>query len=114
MILPIAFHVTDWEQVPTTQHPGESGVAIWRTLMHNDLRIRLVEYSPGYVADHWCEKGHVLFCLEGSMITELKNGQSFELQAGMSYEVSDDMSSHRSFTNEGAKLFIIDGGFLKI
>ena len=85
-MVPIGFHITDWEQVPVTEHRGENGVATWRTLIYNDLRIRLVEYSPGYMADHWCEKGHVLFCLEGSMITELSNGQTFELKAGMSYE----------------------------
>src|SRR3954463_11236104 len=108
IMVPIAFHTTDWEHVPTTEHHGETGVARWRTLMYNDLRIRLVEYSPGYVADHWCEKGHILFCIEGSMITELSNGQNFELKAGMSYEVSDSMSSHRSVTKEGARLFIVD------
>ncbi|MEJ0033211.1 MAG: DHCW motif cupin fold protein [Bacteroidota bacterium] len=112
-MLPIAFHITDWKEVPTTEHRGESGVATWRTLTYNDLRIRMVEYSPGYIADHWCEKGHILFCLEGSMTTELKDGAIFELTAGMSYEVSDGMSSHRSFTETGAKLFIVDGRFLK-
>jgi mannose-6-phosphate isomerase class I len=113
-MIPIPFHITDWHQIPVTEHHGEKGVATWRTINYNDLRIRLVEYSPGYLANHWCEKGHVIFCLEGSMTTDLNNGQSFELKAGMSYEVSDNMSSHRSFTSEGAKLFIVDGGFLNI
>lgn len=111
---PIPFHITDWEQVPVTEHRGEKGMATWRTIMHNDLRIRVVEYSPGYLADHWCERGHIIFCLEGSMTTELSTGQKFELKAGMSYEVSDNMSSHRTFTDSGAKLFIVDGGFLKL
>ncbi len=110
----IPFHVTDWTEVPTTEHRGEKGIATWRTINYNDLRIRVVEYSPGYFADHWCSLGHIIFCLEGSMTTELTNGQSFELKAGMSYEVSDNMSSHRSYTDTGAKLFIVDGGFLKI
>jgi quercetin dioxygenase-like cupin family protein len=111
---PIPFHTTDWDQVPATEHRGEKGVALWKTITHNDLRIRVVEYSPGYFANHWCDIGHIFFCLEGSLTTELKDGRTFELKAGMSYQVSDDMSSHRSFTETGAKLFIIDGGFLKI
>lgn len=113
-MLPIPFHITDWEQVPVTEHRGEKGMAAWRTIVYNDLRIRIVEYSPGYLADHWCTLGHINFCMEGSLTTELTNGQKFELKAGMSYEVSDNMSSHRSFTDTGAKLFIIDGGFLKL
>lgn len=113
-MLPIPFHVTDWEQLPVTEHRGEKGMSTWRTITYNDLRIRVVEYSPGYFADHWCQRGHILYCLEGSMTTELTNGQTFELKAGMSYEVSDDMSSHRSFTESGAKLLIVDGGFLKL
>lgn len=110
----IPFHITDWRQVPCTEHPGERGLATWRTITYNDLRIRMVEYSPGYLADHWCTVGHILFCVEGSMTTELKSGESFELKAGMSYEVSDNMSYHRSYTKEGAKLIVVDGGFLKI
>ena len=113
-MLPIPFHITDWEQVPVTEHHGEKGIATWRTIMYNDLRIRIVEYSPGYLADHWCERGHILFCLEGVLITHLANGEKYELKPGMSYEVSDNMSSHKSFTETGAKLFIVDGGFLKL
>lgn len=113
-MLPIPFHITDWEQVPVTIHHGEKGVATWRTITYNDLRIRIVEYSAGYLADHWCERGHILFCLEGTLITHLENGEKFELKPGMSYEVSDNMSSHKSFTETGAKLFIVDRGFLKL
>ena len=113
-MLPIPFHTTDWQQIPPATYPGAQGVATWRTIVYNNLRIRLVEYSPGYLADHWCELGHIIFCLEGSMTTELNNGQRFVLKAGMSYEVSDNMGSHRSSTETGAKLFIVDGGFLKI
>jgi hypothetical protein len=113
-MLPIPFHITDWEHIPVTEHRGEKGIATWRTITYNDLRIRVVEYSPGYLADHWCERGHIIFCLEGSMTTELSTGEKFELKAGMSYEVSDNMSSHRTFTETGAKLFIVDGGFLKL
>jgi quercetin dioxygenase-like cupin family protein len=113
-VLPIPFHITHWEQIRATEHRGEKGIATWRTISYNDLRIRVVDYSPGYLADHWCERGHIIFCLEGAMTTELKDGRTFELKAGMSYEVSDNMSSHRTFSEKGAKLFIVDGGFLKI
>lgn len=110
----INFQTTDWACVSETEHPGETGVALWRTLQLNDLRIRTVEYSAGYQANHWCTKGHILFCLEGELITELKTGEKFTLSKGMSYHVSDDVSAHRSYTITGVKLFIVDGGFLQI
>ena len=110
----IPFRVTDWEKIPVTEHKGETGTAYWRTLQFGSLRVRVVEYSADYRADHWCEKGHILYCIEGEMITELKGGEEFILKAGMSYEVSDDFSSHRSRTEKGAKLFIVDGEFLKL
>jgi len=110
----IPFHTADWSGIPPTEHAGETGMAWWRTLQFGDLRIRLVEYSAGYAANHWCTRGHILFCLEGELLTELQNGQVFKLSAGMSYHVSDDVSSHRSSTITGAKLFIVDGGFLRI
>lgn len=109
----IPFQTTDWKNVPTTRHPGETGFSHWQTKKHGDLRLRIVEYSPGYKADHWCELGHLLFCLEGELDTELQDGSTVHLTAGMSYEVSDGLSSHRSSTRSGAKLLIVDGGFLK-
>jgi hypothetical protein len=109
----IPFQVTDWSTVPVTEHRGETGVAHWRTWQHGDLRMRLVEYSPNYFADHWCEKGHLLYCIEGEMISELSDGTKYTLKAGMSYQVSDELSSHRSVSKNGVKLLIIDGGFLK-
>jgi quercetin dioxygenase-like cupin family protein len=114
MIPAVLFHTTDWSGITATEHAGETGMALWRTLKFGDLRIRQVEYSAGYKADHWCALGHILFCLEGELLTELQDGRQFMLRAGMSYQVSDDVSSHRSSTATGAKLFIIDGGFLKI
>lgn len=111
---PIPFHITDWEQLPAVEHRGEKGNALWRTITYNDLRIRVVEYSPGYLADHWCSLGHIIYCLEGSMITEMNDGKSFELKQGMSYEVSDNMSSHRTYSKDGVKLFIVDGKFLNV
>ncbi|MCB2379294.1 DHCW motif cupin fold protein [Hymenobacter sp. BT635] len=110
----VPFQVTDWTHIPATEHPGETGVAYWRTLQLGSLRVRMVEYSAGYKADHWCEKGHLLFVTEGELLTELADGQTFRMTVGMSYEVSDTLSSHRSSTAHGAKLIIVDGGFLAV
>ena len=112
-MLSIPFHITDWNAVSAVRHAGEKGFATWKTVNHDNLRIRIVEYSPGYVADHWCTRGHIIFCLEGSMTTELGDGRIFELNPGMSYEVSDELSSHRTSTQIGVKLLIVDGAFLK-
>ncbi len=103
------FTVTDWSTVPQTRHPGETGDALWRTINIGELRVRQVEYSPGYLADHWCDRGHVLYVLEGEVVSELKDGRKFTLTPGMSYQVSDfGDSPHRSFTATGVKLFIVD------
>jgi len=110
----IPFQTVDWSNVPRTEHKGETGMAYWQTLQFDGLRIRVVEYSAGYVADHWCQKGHVVYCLEGEVINEQKDGVQSLLSAGMSYVVSDELSSHRSVTTLGAKLLIIDGDFLKL
>jgi hypothetical protein len=109
----IDFHTTDWDAITPTIHKGETGEAYWRTVQLGDLRIRVVEYSKGYKADHWCRKGHIIYCLEGEMTTELADGSLHMMKKGMSYQVTDDLSSHRSFTDTGAKLFIIDGSFLR-
>jgi mannose-6-phosphate isomerase class I len=110
----IPFQTIDWSNIPKTEHKGESGVAYWQTLQFDGLRVRVVQYSENYVADHWCEKGHIVYCLEGEVINEQKNGESSILKAGMSYIVSDELSSHRSVTKDGVKLLIIDGDFLKL
>jgi hypothetical protein len=107
-ITEIPFGITDWSQIKPTEHKGETGVASWRTRDFGNLRVRMVEYSPGYLADHWCVKGHILLCLEGELTTELKDGRKFLLKPGMSYQSSDDAEPHRSFTLTGAKLFIVD------
>jgi len=109
----IPFHNIDWKSVPKTEHQGETGTAYWQTLQFEGFRIRLVEYSKGYKADHWCEKGHIVYCLEGEVINELKGGTQSTLSKGMSYIVSDDLSSHRSISEKGVQLLIIDGDFLK-
>jgi len=104
----IPFGTTDWSHVEVTAHPGESGVAHWRTQHFGGVRVRMVEYSPGYLADHWCTKGHILLCLEGELETELEDGRRFTLTAGMSYQVADQAEPHRSRTRTGARLFIVD------
>jgi hypothetical protein len=106
----IPFGVTDWAEVPITTHAGETGTATWRTRQLGALRVRMVEYSPGYLADHWCEKGHVLLVLTGELVTELRDGRRFVLTPGMSYQVADhvDGAAHRSSSTPGAKLFIVD------
>ena len=105
----LPFTVTHWDQVAPTEHPGETGRALWHTLNIGDIRIRQVEYSPGYLADHWCDRGHILYVVEGELDTELKDGRTVRLTPGMSYQVSDfGDSPHRSRTRTGAKLFIVD------
>ena len=104
----IAFGITDWSTIEPTEHRGERGFALWRTRQFGDLRVRMVEYSPGYVADHWCVKGHILLCVEGELHTELADGRTSVLKAGMSYQVADNAEPHRSSTTTGARLFIVD------
>ncbi|MEO7996298.1 MAG: DHCW motif cupin fold protein [Gemmatimonadaceae bacterium] len=104
----IPFGITNWSDVPRTQHAGERGVATWRTRNFGSIRVRMVEYSEGYVSDHWCEKGHILLCLAGELRTELKDGRVFLLTPGASYQVADGAEPHRSSTVGGATLFIVD------
>jgi len=104
----IPFGTTNWSEVEPSEHPGETGMAYWRTRQFGSLRVRMVEYSAGYLADHWCSKGHILLCLEGRLETELRDGRKFILTPGTSYQVADDGEAHRSFTSTGAKLFIVD------
>jgi hypothetical protein len=104
----LPFTAVDWTKVPETEHPGDSGAAYWRTLQLGPIRVRKVRYSPGYLADHWCSKGHVLLVLEGELVTELQDGSAVTLTPGMSYHVADDLMPHRSRTAGGASLFIVD------
>ncbi|WP_145538643.1 DHCW motif cupin fold protein [Yersinia kristensenii] len=104
----IPFGITNWSAVDKTEHRGEQGIAYWRTQNFGGIRVRMVEYSAGYIADHWCSKGHILLCLDGELSTELDDGRIFTLKAGMSYQVADHAEAHRSSTLSGAKLFIVD------
>lgn len=102
------FQTTDWNTIERTERTGISGKAWWQVFMMDEIRVRLVEYSTGYLADHWCSKGHIIYCLEGEMETELEDGRKFILSKGMTYFVGDDSEAHRSSTKDGCKLFIVD------
>jgi len=105
--LPIG--VTDWSQLPTSSEPGETGTATIRTRNLGEMQLRLVDYSAGYVANHWCFKGHIVFVVAGSMVIEHQDGRQFDLKTGMSYHVSDGAhSAHRALSTEGATIFIVD------
>jgi hypothetical protein len=104
----VPFCTIDWSKIAPTTHPGETGHATWRTLEKGNIRVRMVEYSPGYKADHWCSRGHVLLVLEGEMVTELQDGRRFVMGPGVSYQVAENDAPHRSITEKGAKLFIVD------
>ena len=104
----IPFGITNWHEIAQSKHLGKQGYALWRTQQFDNIRVRIVEYSAGYLADHFCAKGHILFCLEGELHTELEDGRTFTLTAGMSYQVADHAEAHRSSTEKGAKLFIVD------
>ena len=105
----IPFGTTDWSAVEPTEHKAERGEATWRTREFGGIRVRMVDYSPGYLADHWCSKGHILLVLDGELVTELQDGRRFTLEAGQSYQVADGAEPHRSRTGpKGARLFIVD------
>ena len=109
----IPFQSIDWTSVEKVEYPGETGMAIWQSIQFEGLRMRMVEYSNGYLADHWCQKGHIVHCLDGEFISELHTGEQIKLTKGDTYVVSDELSSHRSVSEKGVKLLIIDGDFLK-
>ncbi len=104
----IPFCTTDWSQIERVEKSAQAGQAFWRTQQFGDVRVRMVEYTPGYMSDHWCVKGHILLCLEGEMYTDLEDGRTFTLKPGMSYQVADNAELHCSTSPQGAKLFIVD------
>lgn len=104
----IQLSITDWSKIEQTEHKGERGFAYWRTQEFGSIRVRIIEYTPGYLADHWCSKGHIILCLEGELHTGFQDGRQFTLTPGMSYQVEDNAEPHRSYTEIGAKLFIVD------
>jgi len=104
----IPFGTTNWAEVDPERKSGETGWADWRVRQFGEVRVRMLDYSPGYRANHWCVKGHILLCLEGELVTELEDGRTFTLKPGMSYQVADGAEPHRSHTAIGAKLFVVD------
>lgn len=108
----IPFQIIEWNTIEPTEHQGETGTAQWRTKEYPGLRVRIVDYSEGYLADHWCRKGHIVHCLKGEVVTQQETGEEFILREGMTYIVSDNLSSHRSYAKYAVQLLIIDGNFL--
>ena len=104
----IPFETTDWSKIEQTKHKGERGFVYWRTQQFGDIRVRMLECTPGFMSDHWCNKGHILLCVEGELHTELQDGRRFKLTPGMSYQVAEDEEPHRSYSEHGAKLFVVD------
>ena len=104
----IPFSVVNWNEIPPEEHKGVTGNAMWRVVNAGDIRIRGVEYSPGYLADHWCKKGHIIYVIEGEFISEQNDGSKYTMSAGMGYIVGDNINEHRSYTEKGVKLFIVD------
>ena len=109
----IPFQTINWSDIKKVEYKGQTGSATWQTVQHDGLRVRIVEYSPGYLADHWCRKGHIVHCLQGEFVSEMESGESFKLTEGMTYVVSDELSSHRSISENAVRLLIIDGDFLR-
>lgn len=107
-IINVPFCTIDWSKINATQHPGIKGNAYWKTFEMGNIRVRMVEYSPEYIADHWCDRGHILLVLEGELYTELSNGEIFKLTPGMSFQVADNENPHKTYTSTGAKTFIVD------
>ena len=104
----VPFRSIDWTTVPAVEHPGTTGRALWRTIETGNIRVRMIEYSPGYKADHWCRRGHIVHCLSGELITDLEDGRTFTTRAGQTFQVADEDGAHRSRTVGGATLFIVD------
>lgn len=110
----IPFQVFNWATIEKTEHKGETGTSYWQTVQLAGLRLRMVEYTAGYTADHWCQKGHIVHCLQGEFISEMGTGEKVLMKQGMTYIVSNDLSSHRSTSVYGAMLLIVDGDFLQL
>lgn len=108
-IPPTPFTVVRLTRFDRTMEPGETGRSFSRAAETPDMRLRLVEYEAGYLADHWCDRGHVLHVIDGELTVELQDGRSFALQKGDSFVVSDrGDSSHRVRSERGASVFIAD------
>lgn len=102
------FQLVNWSSISKEEYKGLTGIAYWQVFKMNDIRIRMVEYSAGYQADHWCNKGHIIYCIEGEMETELQDGKKYILKKGMTYQLGDNNEAHRTSTKKGCRLFIVD------
>ncbi len=102
------FSITDFSAIEPEIKNGTTGFAEWRTFYRDAVRVRKVIYSPGYLADHWCSKGHIIYCIEGSMETELGDGTKHLLSKGLIYTVGDNSDVHRTYSDEGCVLLIVD------
>ena len=101
--------ITDWSQISESVHPGASGTAAVHSHQLGDIQLRFVVYSPNYVADHWCHKGHIVFVIAGQLVIEHQHSLTYKLMPGMSYHVADDDEPpHRVISDNGATIFIID------
>ena len=106
---PVPFTVTDWSALAAEEHPGDSGASFWRTFAAGNIRVRRVDYSPGFRSDHYCPRGHVLLVLQGELVVALKDGREFVLTAGMGFEAGDDHANpHLAYSTNGATVFIVD------
>ena len=105
----VSYSLIDWQNVESTEVKGITGHAFWKTKKFNDLRIRIIEKSPGYRADHYCKKGHVIYVIDGEMVIDFENGEKFSVSAGQTVFLGDDPEfGHSTFTENGIKYFIID------
>ena len=107
-IAPFPFQTFNWTDIKKKEYIGENGKAYWQIVYAGEIRVRLVEYSPNYKANHWCSKGHIIQCIQGEMETELVDGRFMKLSAGMSYFVGDNCEAHRTSSTNGCHLFIVD------
>ncbi len=105
----VPFSLIDWKKMVPAEYKGETGTSYWRIFESGDIRVRMVEYSPGFYSDHWCSRGHVLLVLKGELSIKLRDGRDFKLSSGMSFQVGDDNANpHFAFTEKGAEVFIVD------
>jgi quercetin dioxygenase-like cupin family protein len=104
----VPFSNIRWPEMPLSEQSGAVGYALSQTVETGNVRLRLVTFSPGYEADHWCSKGHVVFVLKGQLSTVLQDGRKFLTLQGESFCVGDNDGQHRAETDRGATVFIVD------
>jgi len=55
----IPFSTIDWSNVKHTVQPGKNGTVISRVFEMGNIRARMVEFTPGYLAGYFGEIGHL-------------------------------------------------------